>query len=93
MLIANNNSDVTLLQQLYGEWHQQKQWIREPILVGSTVRVNAAAENWATGEAIHGWVHDQTFIVHQVRNNNSEYLLEGPGGVNSWIHLDDITLD
>ena len=59
------------------------------IVVGSHVRVNNTATNWATGETIPAWVHGQTYTVGQIRNNNNELLLTD---VISWIRRSDVTL-
>jgi len=56
---------------------------------GSLVRINQTAQTWATGQSIPKWVLGQTYIVSQLRNYNTELLLEG---VNSWIRVKDVTL-
>ena len=59
------------------------------IVLGSTVRVNNDATNWATGQMIPLWVRGQTYVVTGFRNNNTEVLL---ASVNSWIKKSNVIL-
>ena len=59
------------------------------ITIGSQVRVNQTAHTWATGQIIPSWVRGQTYRVSQLRNFDSELLLED---INSWIRIEDVTL-
>ena len=80
--------NVTTSQGTPGSWiNPTGQGIT--IVVGSRVRVNSNATNWATGEAIPSWIHGQTYTVDQLRNNNTELLLSN---VISWIRRNDVTL-
>ena len=59
------------------------------ITAGSQVRINPTARTWATGQTVPAWVLGQVYRVGQLRNSDSELLLEG---VNSWIRVEDVTL-
>ena len=59
------------------------------ITIGSQVRINQAAQTWATGQTIPAWVLGQIYTVGRLRESNRELLLEG---INSWIRVEDVTL-
>jgi len=59
------------------------------ITVGSQVRINQTAQTWATGQSIPIWVLGQIYTVSQLRNYNTELLLNR---VNSWIKAEDVTV-
>ena len=65
------------------------QTVNHTVRIGSRVRVNANARNWATGQPIPSWVRGNTYTVKQLRNNNNEVLL---AGVMSWIRRSDVTV-
>jgi len=57
------------------------------ISVGNTVKVNFSASNWASGEAIPGWVKGKSYSVAQVSGN--KVLLSG---IMSWINKSDVEI-
>ena len=58
------------------------------IQVGTPVRVNDGARNWATGETIPAWVRGRRYNVIQTRRDGQELLLND---VMSWINRNDVT--
>ena len=84
--------NLTARQGIPGSWinpNSQEASLGQTISVGSRVRVNNNATNWATGETIPSWVRGQIYTVLQLRNNNNELLLTN---VISWIRHNDVTL-
>jgi len=57
------------------------------IQIGSRVRVNTTARNWATGQLIPIWVLGREYNVKQIRRDNTEILLTD---VVSWIRIEDV---
>jgi len=60
----------------------------EAIEVGSMVKITGA--NYATGQAIPGWVRSTGHKVSRIADDRA--LLGAVGGVNSWVYLRDLKL-
>ena len=84
---ANGMGNSTALR--VGQMLQVPPATNQGIAVGSRVRINNNAQNWATGQQIPSWARGQVYGVVQVRNGGNEFLLSG---ITSWIRKADVTI-